>query len=126
VYERLGRYDDAVDELGKAADLAGDRTFSTALTRAYSRSGYAGTLRELVRHQLQDRANEHYGSAAEIARLYSALGQKRAALDWLEKARDDHDSLMVFLTTTPDFDPLRRDNRFAQLLNATGRTVSLQ
>jgi hypothetical protein len=80
----------------------------------------------LVRHQLQDRANEHYGSAAEIARLYSALGQKRAALDWLEKARDDHDSLMVFLTTTPDFDPLRRDNRFAQLLNATGRTVSLQ
>jgi DNA-binding winged helix-turn-helix (wHTH) protein/tetratricopeptide (TPR) repeat protein len=126
VYERLGRYDDAVDELGKAADLAGDRTFSTALARAYSRSGYAGTLRELIRHQLRDRAGEHYGSAAEIARLYSALGQKRAALDWLEKARDDHDSLVVFLTTTSDFDPVRRDNRFAQLLNATGRTVSLQ
>jgi DNA-binding winged helix-turn-helix (wHTH) protein/tetratricopeptide (TPR) repeat protein len=126
VYERLGRYDDAVDELGKAADLAGDRTFSTALARAYSRSGYAGTLRELIRHQLRDRASEHYGSAAEIARLYSALGQKRAALDWLEKARDDHDSLVVFLTTTSDFDPVRRDNRFAQLLSATGRTVSLQ
>ena len=124
VYERLGRYDDAVDELGKAAESTGDRTFSAQLSGAYSRSGYAGALKELITHELRGRVGDHYGSAAEIARLYTALGERRDALDWLEKARDDRDSCMVFMTAASEFDTIRQDARFVRLLDATGRPRS--
>jgi len=68
------------------------------------------------------RGTAHYSSAAEIARVYSALGKRHDALDWLEKARDDRDSYMVFLTVTSEFDA--GDARFVRLLDATGRPRS--
>jgi hypothetical protein len=86
---------------------------------AYSRSGYVGTLHALISHELE--GSGRYRSAAEIARLYTALGQKSAALEWLERARDDHDSCVVFLMQTSDFDSVRADARFTRILRVTGR-----
>jgi len=119
VYERQGKYDEAVEELGKAAEVSDDRAFGAALAVAYSRSGYAGTLRARIAHELQ--SSGRYRSASEIARLYTVLGQKNAALEWLEKARDDRDSCVVFMTATSDFDPIRADARFIRVFNTTGR-----
>jgi len=119
VYERQGKYDEAVEELGKAAEASDDSTFGAALAVAYSRSGYVGTLHALISHELE--GSGRYRSAAEIARLYTALGQKSAALEWLERARDDHDSCVVFLMQTSDFDSVRADARFTRILRVTGR-----
>ena len=55
-----------------------------------------------------------------IAGLYSLLGDKDQALSWLEKAYTDHSSKMLDLKVDPDFDNLREDPRFVELVQRVG------
>jgi len=51
-----------------------------------------------------------------VARIYAALGKKEEALRWLETGYRARDAWMVFLKTEPQFDDLRSDPRFQDLL----------
>ncbi len=51
-----------------------------------------------------------------IAALYAHAGRKDRALDWLEKAYQERDPLMVYLNVEPTWDSLRSDPRFQDLL----------
>ena len=51
-----------------------------------------------------------------IALAYAGLGDKDAALRWLERAYTERASFMDGLNVTPGFDVLRSDPRFAALL----------
>jgi hypothetical protein len=53
---------------------------------------------------------------APIAMIYTALGQKDEALDWLERGYRVHDGNMVLLKVLPAWDSLRSDPRFQDLL----------
>ncbi|MCP5117265.1 MAG: hypothetical protein GY953_41095, partial [bacterium] len=44
-------------------------------------------------------------------------GERRAALEWLEKAREARDSWLVFLGIDPVWDGLREDPAFAALID---------
>jgi hypothetical protein len=59
-------------------------------------------------------------SALDWAAVCIALGDKRQALAWLEKAYENHDSQMVFLKSSPLFDPLRSDPRFQDSIRRVG------
>jgi len=54
------------------------------------------------------------------ASVYLGLGQKELALDWLEKACDEHDAEVAFLKVDPEFAPLRSEPRFQALLKKVG------
>ena len=55
-------------------------------------------------------------SPTTLARLYAQLGEKDQAFEWLEKAYEERDGDLLFINNRPDFDPLRDDPRFHDLL----------
>jgi ACT domain-containing protein len=55
-------------------------------------------------------------SNAAIAIIYTGLDDKEHALDWLEKAYQERDTIMTHLKVDPLFDTLRSQPRFQQLI----------
>ena len=59
-----------------------------------------------------------------MAIVYTGLGERDAAFDWLEQALDERDFWMIYLNTYPVFDSLRDDSRFHDLGRRVGLKVS--
>jgi hypothetical protein len=57
-----------------------------------------------------------YLPSFHIALAYAGLGDKDAAIRWLERGYDEHASFMDDLNVTSGFDVLRSDPRFVALL----------
>ncbi|MGH9555303.1 MAG: TPR end-of-group domain-containing protein [Terriglobales bacterium] len=51
---------------------------------------------------------------------YTQLGDSQRALQWLEQAYEERRSYLAFLNVDPEFDPLRSDSRFADLVRRVG------
>ena len=51
---------------------------------------------------------------------YADLGDKNNAFVWLEKAYEQRASGLIFLRLLPDFDSLRSDPRYADLVKRIG------
>jgi len=52
----------------------------------------------------------------QCAGPYAALGNKVKALGWLERARENHESPLVWIKIDPRFDSLRNEPRFKAIL----------
>ena len=63
------------------------------------------------------RANPHMGlpQSSDIALEYLNAGEYDLAIDWLEKAYEEHDPSLPYLGL-PEYDPLRSNPRFQELL----------
>lgn len=55
-----------------------------------------------------------------IALIYTALGHKDDAFQWLERAYTEHDDDLALLKVDPRWDGLRGDPRFGSLLERVG------
>jgi tetratricopeptide (TPR) repeat protein len=115
-YEQKGMLKEAVGSHEKAVAAARDNAlFLGALGHAY---GVAGRRRDALKiaGELEARAAGGYVPGPAIALVYTGLGAKDRALQWLERGFEQRDRWMVFLKVEPRFDPLRTDSRFADLL----------
>jgi hypothetical protein len=56
-----------------------------------------------------------YVSPYNVARLYGAMDDKPRALEWLEKAYEEHNPDLIELTREPSFSSLRSDAKFREL-----------
>jgi hypothetical protein len=65
-------------------------------------------------------AQQKYVSSYDIALVYAGLGENEHALEWLEKAFEEHNGWLVFLNVEPRFDNLRSDSKFIVLLKKVG------
>jgi TolB-like protein/Tfp pilus assembly protein PilF len=119
-YSAKGQYEDALRAFTEAVRL-GDDSPSTQIYIAsvYARSGDKAKAHDML-GKLQ--AGKDYVSPAELAILYSALGDKEAAFASLEKGFAVHDLQLQFLKVDPAFDGLRDDPRFNNLLQRVGFT----
>jgi hypothetical protein len=63
-----------------------------------------------------EQSKRMYVDPAIIAANYAVLGEKDKAFAWLEKGYEGKSDLMRILKTAPDFDSLRSDPRYADLL----------
>ncbi len=78
---------------------------------AYQRSGWQGIFRERVKRV--DRGNEAlFWGACD----YAQLGDKEKALEYLEKSYQRRELWMHVLKVEPTLDPVRDDNRYAELV----------
>jgi hypothetical protein len=55
-----------------------------------------------------------------IAVVYFLLGEKDAGFEWLEKAYDSHDGNINLLLVEREFDGIRQDERYLEMLERIG------
>jgi len=117
-YEEWGKYDQALAALQKFQQAAADRRdIRRPLGRLYARTGRRREALEITRTIEADPNTS--GSAFALAVIYSALGDRDRAIAALEKGVQTR-SLLPFVFTDPQLDPLRSDPRFQQLLRRAG------
>jgi hypothetical protein len=66
--------------------------------------------------ELQELARKAYVPPSSFASIYFGLGEIDRGFDWLEKAVDERDGLIVHIHVDPGYDPLRSHPRFQALL----------
>ena len=114
-YEQKKAYDQAITELRRAAEISQNSPpVLAALARTYAVSGRTTEARNLL-DQLMQQSKKQYVSPFYVAIVYAGLGEKDQALDWLEKAYDDHSNAIIFLKVDPQLDTLRASPRFHEL-----------
>ena len=119
-YEQVGRHEEAVAESQKAVSLsAGEPTYFGQLGHAYAVSGKK-TEAQKVLAELKDLSKRRYVAPFDIALVYMGLGDKSRALEWLEKAYEDHSDWLAWIKVWPQFDSLRGEPRFQDLLRRLG------
>jgi len=72
---------------------------------------------KLLADSMEKYSNESYVQPVWIARVYAYAQQKDKALDWLEIAYKERDSLMVNLNSSTDWVDLKEEQIFKNLLN---------
>jgi TolB-like protein/Flp pilus assembly protein TadD len=117
VYLQTGSYNEAVSRFERALRLSEGDLPVWSLARlgcAYSQSG----RRDEALHVLDELlgATHQYISPYAVAFLYTSLGNKNKAFEWLEKAYAERNPMLAFLKVEPMLDPLRSDPRYADLL----------
>lgn len=119
-YCRMGKYAEAVAELERADALArGNARTISLLGYAY---GLWGKRVEAVKRldELKRLSKQNYVTPFETAVIYTGLGEKDQAFDWLQRACDEREPFLVYLKVEPIWDSYRADPRFADLLRCVG------
>ena len=116
-FHAKGMYEEALVEAKASLTFfaPGVPEAAEALERGYAQGGYAGAMRRAA-EMLAEHFNRIYVKPLWIAELYACAGERDRALDWLEKAYEDHTIEMVFLSNWPAWDSVRDDPRFQDLL----------
>jgi len=116
VYALKGLYEDAVAAYQKFLTLGGASEEEVAgLADAYQTSGKEGYWRWMLDYWTE-RAKQEYVPPTSFALIYAYLGDKDQAMRWLEESYKEHEFIMTNLNVTPEWDPLRSDPRFQDLL----------
>jgi len=115
-----GMYAEAIAEIKHAAELSKESTITLAvLGHALASAGQTDAALELL-HKLEERAKTQYVPSYWIALIYVGLSDAEGAVDWLEKAFDEHSAWLAWVNVEPRFDFLRENDRFKSLLNKIG------
>jgi TolB-like protein/Tfp pilus assembly protein PilF len=124
-YEDKGMFEEAATAYENWAVLSGDVSREAAaqraseLRQAYRRSGAKGYWQVRLNLSMED-MKRHYVDPYDIARFYARLGEKDQSLAWLQKGYDERVDGMTLLKVEPDFDDLRSDPRFQDLVHRVG------
>jgi serine/threonine-protein kinase len=112
---KTGRHKEALAEARKFFAVLGDHDVEDALTRGYAAGGYTRAM-HLAAEVLAARSRRSHVPGVRIARLYAHAGEKDQVMKWLEKACEQRETPMVHLGVAWDWDNLRSDPRFQNLL----------
>jgi TolB-like protein/Tfp pilus assembly protein PilF len=105
---------EAISEHRKAHELAPGTDFLL---------GWLGLALGVCGRQAEARAllerfqrSEHYTLPTNFAHVYLGLGEIDAAFEWLDRAVEERDQLIMPIQSYAHFDPIRHDPRFEALL----------
>jgi serine/threonine-protein kinase len=122
-YVQTGQFDDAIRELQEGIRLSGgSRTITGALGYAYARAGKTGDARRVLEELMAQPAGR-YVSPYNVALIFAGLSDNDHAYEWLERAYQVRASRLGWLAVLPEFDSLRPDPRFRDLLRRIGLPV---
>ncbi len=119
VYEQMGKYSEAIAEAERVGPSPDSTLRVTEMAYAYARAGKSAEARAFLR-KLEERSKRGYVPAYDLAVVHLALGEKEAALQWLQRAYDEHDWALMVVAVEPRLDPLRSDPRFQGLVRKVG------
>ena len=123
-YVQTGKFDDAISELQEGIRLSrGSRTITGALGYAYARAGKTGDAQRVL-EELIAQPGGRYVSPYNVALIFAGLSDADHAFEWLERAYQARASRLGFLAVLPEFDTVRPDPRFSDLLHRIGLPVN--
>jgi serine/threonine protein kinase/Tfp pilus assembly protein PilF len=119
-YVQKGMHKEAVAELQKATALNPQLRgkFEAALGYAYAVSGKKAEAKKIL-GELNERAKQSHIEPVNFAIIYTGLGDKDRAFEWLEKAYKDRPG-PPYLAIDLMLDSLRSDPRFVDLARRKG------
>ncbi len=113
---QAGRFDEAIAELQQPVQISGGSPLSlAALAYAHARAGHRAEALSLL-NRLRALAQSRHVAAIYFAGVYTGLGDKDQALNWLQKAYEERSDYLVYIQLEPTFDPLHDDPRFRELV----------
>ncbi|MBI3950866.1 MAG: hypothetical protein HY314_10490 [Acidobacteria bacterium] len=115
VFRLKGRYEEALDECRKTFSLLDNREVVEATELGYAESGYGGAMRRAAQRLVAE-SKARYVRPTDIAMLYTHAEEKDQAIEWLEKAYEERDPWLYALGVEPDWESLRLEPRFRDLL----------
>jgi TolB-like protein/DNA-binding winged helix-turn-helix (wHTH) protein len=118
-YYKKGMLGEALEEARTFFAVLGDHEVESVLSRGYATHNYARAM-HLGAEMLAARSRHSYVPAIRIARLYAHAGDKDQVMTWLEKAYDRRESPLGHLGVAWDWDGLRDDPRFGELVRRSG------
>jgi tetratricopeptide (TPR) repeat protein len=118
---KVGKYKEAITEQYQAIALAGRQ--SLLIAQAGYINGLMGNRREAEKLldellKLKQPAGNYY-----VAIIYAGLGDKDKAFEYLERAFQQRELLVPYITIYPYFDFLRDDLRYKDLIRRIGLTA---
>jgi TolB-like protein/tetratricopeptide (TPR) repeat protein len=115
-YLSKGQIDKGLAEARRTFELEPDRPRAIAvLANALALSGNHAKAHGLLR-QMLDRRRKSFFPPLWIANVYLALGDKDNSVAWLREAMKDPEIGLLHLKVSANWDPLRGDRRFQELL----------
>jgi serine/threonine protein kinase/Tfp pilus assembly protein PilF len=122
-YLHKSLYKEGIAEFEKQLAISPQSVYAlAALGYAYAVTGRR-TEAQNVLDQLNQLSKQEYVPAVYRAQIYAGLGEKDQAFEWLEKSYEDRSiASLAEIKVDPQFDPLRSDARFKDLL----RRMNLQ
>jgi serine/threonine protein kinase len=114
-YQQNKMYDQALQEALKYFTALNKPDIVKALASGFEESGYTGAMNRAAQ-VLIDKGKNEYVQPLYIARFFAYAGNNEKALEWLEKGYQSRDLLMVNLNGSCDWDNLRDNPDFQNLL----------
>jgi tetratricopeptide (TPR) repeat protein len=126
-YDDLGRillekgaYSEAIAALEKAVSLSNrSARCLSSLAYAYAVAGRKDLAREILA-ELTEASKQRYIGSSDFAFVNAGLGERKQAIQWLERACEERDSHLPFLHVDPRLASLRAEPRFKALLQRLG------
>jgi adenylate cyclase len=110
-----GRYKKAIETYLPSIESSDD----AFLGYFYAKLGEKDKAKQII-NNLMEKATKEYVSPVWIALIYNGLGENDNVFTWLEKALKNHDPLTVWINPWPEFQNLRSDPRYHELLKKIG------
>jgi TolB-like protein/Flp pilus assembly protein TadD len=117
-YAWRGSYQQALAEADKCGEFE-DWCLARAVVLSHARTGQPERGLEAI-GRMKVIARTRAVDAIQFARAYAALGRRDDSLAWLEKAYSGRNIDLIMLRVDSDWDLLRGDSRFADLIRRVG------
>jgi hypothetical protein len=117
---RLKLFDDSVAECGKALSLDGHNAWVSAYMREYREQGYDAAMLFVAKKELDEIRRRPKPDLWELANGYVSAGMHEEALRTLFQGLPIHEPGLLQIRVDPDFDSIRNDSRYAELVRRIG------
>ena len=118
-YQMKGLLPAAIAEYERARQLSTDPYMIMLLAQAYALKGDRGEALKYLA-ELKEVSARVYVPPTEFAAVYTALGDRDQAFQWLDKSFQDRGQELTRLKIDPFLAPLRGDPRFRELIKKVG------
>jgi tetratricopeptide (TPR) repeat protein len=111
-YSEMGMHDQAIETHKKG--IAIDQSYLGGLGAAYARAGKKKEALDIVSEMIK--ANSSFYTVF-LTGIYTILGDKDKAIQWLETAYDQHDQFFPWYGINRDFKAFHDDPRFREIMS---------
>jgi hypothetical protein len=116
----MKRFDEAVAECSKALPLEGHATWVPEYQQAYQRGGDEAANFYLAKKNLAGILKQRQPDLWDLANAYVGAGMREEAMRVLFEGLSTHEPGLLQIRVDPDFDSIRKDPRYAELVRQIG------